>query len=221
MDRKSQNYAFRTFRFDQLWLPFSLLLLFMIVGFITRTDDKLYDLTRIFLSTVLPLVTGILAAYTLLDDPALELTFSTPVNLSWLLIRRLLIILVVQMVLAGLMEVYAVLFKVSLADFGNFWQLQLVWLIPCLACLAFGCFVALAGASPMAGAITIGLVWFLQAILHSWFASNQVARYFFLFMGGLNPGNESLLWNRLSLAAFAVLFFLGSLQLLRHQERYL
>jgi hypothetical protein len=221
MNTTHRNYALRTFRFDQLWLPFSLLALFIVIGVITNEIGRAYDLTRIYLSTVMPLVAGILSAYALLDDPVLELKFAAPVSLSGQLIVRLGAILGIQLVTAAVMQGFAILFRVDLSGFGNLWQLQLVWLVPCLTAMAFASFLAFAAASPVAGAVGMGLVWFLQAILHSWFAMNVIARYFFLFMGGLNPGHESLLWNRLTLFGLSLFFLVAAMLMLRRQERYL
>jgi hypothetical protein len=221
MEQNTRSYRLKTMRLDQVWLPFSFMALFMIIGIVCDDGQKYYDLTRIYLSTVMPLVTGILAAYALLDDPTLELKFSTSVSMPRLLFGKLGLILAIQLVTAAAMEGFAAFAQVDLTVFGSFWQLQLVWLVPCLAAMGFGCFMALLGAAPMSGAITIGLVWIVQAILHSFFAADRIARYFFLFMGGLDPTNSSLFWNRVTLLGLSVAFLLAGLMLLRRQERYL
>ncbi len=221
MEQRKLHYRFKTLRLDQVWLPFSFWALFAIVGFITRDMNKYYDLTRIFLSVVLPLIAGILSAYALLEDPTLELKFAAPVSTSRLLLERLGLIFVIQAVFAFLFEGYAALVKVDLSPLGNFGQLQLVWLVPCLAAMTLGSFCSLLGASSISGAVVIGFFWILQAILHSFFAANSVTRYIFWFMGGLNPDNPNLIWNQWVLLGLSILLLFAALQLLRRQERYI
>lgn len=214
-------YRFKTLKLDQIWLPFSFWMLFAIIGYITSEEARLYDLTRIFLSVVLPLITGILSAYVLLDDPTLELKFAAPVSLPGLLMGRLALIFLIQMAFALLFEGYAVWMLADLSPLGNFWQLQLVWLVPCLATMTLSSFVSLLGASTVAGAVTIGFLWILQAILHNFFAAHEVARYVFWFMGGLNPESPVLMWNQLILTGSSLLLLLIALRLLHRPERYL
>lgn len=221
MQKSISSYRFKLMKLDQVWLPFSFWALFAIVGIITREQDKFYDLTRIFLSVVLPLVSGILSAYALLDDPALELKFAAPVSTNRLLLERLGAIFFIQMVLAFAFEGYAWLMHTDLSPLGGFWQLQLVWLVPCLATMMLGSFVSIAGASSISGAVTIGLLWILQAILHSLFAANSITRYVFWFMGGLNPGNPFLPWNQSVLVVLSLVFLVVALRLLHRQERYI
>jgi hypothetical protein len=221
MQENKFSYRFKTLKLDQVWLPFSFWALFAIVGMITREQDKFYDLTRIFLSVVLPLISGILSAYALLDDPTLELKFAAPVSTNRLLMERLGTIFFIQLVLAFAFEGYASLMQADLSPLGNFWQLQLVWLVPCLATMTLGSFAAIAGASTISGAVTIGLLWILQAILHSFFAANTITRYFFWFMGGLNPDNGFLPCNQASLVALSIVCLAAALQLLHRQERYI
>lgn len=221
MDRHSEGYRLKLLKFDQVWLPFSFWTLFVVVGIITRTQDRYFDLTRIYLCVVTPLMAGILSAYSLLDDPVLELKFAAPVSTNRLLLERLGSIFLVQTVFVFLFQGYAALVHADLSALGNFWQLQLVWLVPCLSALTLGSFVALLGASTVAGAITIGFFWLLQAIFHSFFASNQVLKYLYWFMGGLNPGHPDLGLNQWALLGLTLLFLLAGLRLLRRQERYL
>jgi hypothetical protein len=221
MQKSGFSYRLKLMKLDQIWLPFAFWALFAIVGIITREQDKFYDLTRIFLSVVPPLITGILSAYALLDDPTLELKFAAPVSTNRLLLERLGAIFFIQMVLALAFEGYAFLMHTELSPLGGFWQLQLVWLVPCLATMMLGSFAAIAGASSISGAVTIGLLWILQAILHSFFAANSITRYFFWFMGGLNPENPVLPWNQSTLTVLSLVFLVIALRLLRRQERYI
>lgn len=215
------SYRFKLMKLDQIWLPFSLWALFAIVGIITREQDKVFDLTRIFLSVLLPLITGILSAYALLDDPTLELKFAAPVSTNRLLLERLGTIIFSQMVLALAFEGYAFLMHTDLSPFGNFWQLQLVWLVPCFATMTLGSFVAIAGAAPISGAVTIGLLWLVQVIFHGFFADNIITRYFFWFMGGRTAMDPVLPWNQASLVALSIVCLAAALQLLHRQERYI
>ena len=219
--KQNNFYRLQTLRLDQLWLPFSLWALFIIVGVVMHDAEKNYDLTRIYLSTVIPLVSGILAAYALLDDPTLELKFAAPVSTGRLLLERLGMIFLVQLVFAFLFQGYAALVHADLSPLGGFWQVQLVWFVPCISAMALGSFMALLGASTISGATTIGVLWIMQAILHGYFAGQKVLKYFFWFMGGLNPASPALLWNQIVLLALSLSLLLAALQLARCQERYI
>jgi len=221
MTNSPLRYRLRTFRFDQLWLPLAFLALFMIVGFITRNQQKYYDLTRIYLSVVTPLVAGIMAAYSLLDDPALELKFAAPIKAGRMLFEKLGILFVIQAACAALMQVFASVVAADLTPLGNFWQVQLVWFIPCLAAMSLGCFASLLGAAPMSGAITIGLIWIVEVFLRDWFAANVVAKHLLWFMGGLMPAHPDLIWNQAALFGLSCTSLAAALFLLRKQERYL
>ena len=77
MKRSSLHYCLLTSRLDQLWFPLSFWVLFAIIGLI-RGPQYILDTSRAYLGAVLPLIGGIMAAYAVLDDPALELRFATP-----------------------------------------------------------------------------------------------------------------------------------------------
>lgn len=221
MQKSTLAYRFKLMKLDQIWLPFSLWALFAIVGIITREQDKFFDLARIYMSVLLPLITGILSAYALLDDPALELKFAAPVNTNRLLLERLGVIFFFQMVLALAFEGYAWLMHTDLSPMGNFWQLQLVWLVPCFATMALGSFAAIAAAAPISGAVTIGLLWLVQVLFHGFFADNVITRYFFWFMGGRYVMDPFLPWNQSTLIVLSLVFLVIALRLLHRQERYI
>ena len=56
--------------------------LFAVVSLILHDPEKISDASRSFLGVVLPLIGGVMAAYAILEDPALELRFATPIPAS-------------------------------------------------------------------------------------------------------------------------------------------
>ena len=94
MKKTSIRYLLSTYRLDQLYLPAAFWALFAIVSLFQLEPDHLLDMARSYLGAVVPLTGGIMAAYAILDDPALELRFSTPARAARMLIERLGLILV-------------------------------------------------------------------------------------------------------------------------------
>src|SRR5512147_1935609 len=124
MKRFSLRYTLLTSRFDQLWLPVAFWLLFVIIGLI-RGADYMTDTTRSYLGAVIPLLGGIMAAYAILDDPALELRFATPISATRTLLERLSLVFLVQVVCALTFQVFALAFKADFSIFGDQIDVQL------------------------------------------------------------------------------------------------
>jgi len=97
---------------------------------------------------------------------------------------------------------------------------QLIWLIPTITLMAFGCFTALAAAQTTTGALLVGMVWIVELVARGWFAYNA-GKYFLIFMGSLMPDHPDLFSNYVSLSilTFALLFIAWAL--LRRQERFI
>src|SRR5690349_21611879 len=100
MNRSALKYSWLTYRRDQLWFPAAFLALFILILLIMRHPGVRFSIARAYLGFIVPLIGGILAAYSVLDDPALELRFSTPVRAEQTLMARLGLILAVQMACA-------------------------------------------------------------------------------------------------------------------------
>jgi hypothetical protein len=220
MSRSSLRYTLLTYRYDQLWLPAGFWTLFAIVMLFLRTPNDLQDIARAYLGVAMPLVGGFLAAYAILDDPALELRFSTPSRAERLLLERLGLIFFVQVLGALTFQLFSLALGADLSVLGNGWAVQLAWLIPTLALMALGCLGALLGRQTLMGAVLVGIVWLVELLARGWFANNA-GKYFLVFMGALMPTHPDLLANQGCLAALAVLFFWASWLLLQRQERYL
>ena len=94
MKRFSLRYSLLTYRLDQLWFPLAFWALFAVMALLMRVKDL--DIARAYLGCAIPLVGGILSAYGVLDDPALELRFATPVRPAQTLLERLGLIFLVQ-----------------------------------------------------------------------------------------------------------------------------
>ena len=213
------KYTWLTYRRDQLWFPLAFLAIFIVILLIMRHPGVRFSIARAYLGFIVPLIGGILAAYSVLDDPALELRFSTPVRAEQTLLARIGLILVIQAVCALVFQLFVAALGVELSPLGNLFRVQLVWFLPTLALAALGCAGALAGAQTVMGAFLAGAVWLIQLLMNSWLRLN--ARYVFLFLGVIVPKHPDLAVNQIVLFAGSMALLLVSWALLRRQERYL
>jgi hypothetical protein len=219
MNGAALKYSWLTYRRDQLWFPLAFLALFFVILLILPNPAARYSIARAYLGFIVPLVGGILAAYSVLDDPALELRFSTPVRAEQTLLARLGLILAVQAVCALVFQLFVGALGIDLSPLGGLFRVQLVWFLPTLSLAALGCAGALAGAQTAMGAFLAGAVWLVQLLMNSWLRLN--ARPVFLFLGVIVPGAPDLAVNQCVLFAGSMALLLVSWALLRRQERYL
>jgi hypothetical protein len=219
MNGAALKYSWLTYRRDQLWFPLAFLALFLVIVLIMRHPEVRFSLARAYLGFILPLVGGILAAYSVLDDPALELRFSTPVRAEQTLLVRVGLILAVQTACAIVFQLFVAALGVDLSPLGGWFNVQWVWFLPTLALASLGCAGALAGAQTAMGAFLAGAVWLVHLLMNSWFRLN--ARPFFLFLGVITPGDPGLALNQAVLFTGSMALLLISWALLRRQERYL
>jgi hypothetical protein len=215
----SWKYSWLTYRRDQLWFPLAFLALFIVILLIMRHPVPRFSIARAYLGFIVPLVGGILAAYGVLDDPALELRFSTPVRAEQTLAARLGLILAVQAACALVFQLFAGALGIDLSPLGGLFRVQLVWFLPTLALASLGTAGALAGAQTSMGAFLAGAAWLIQLLMNSWLKQN--AKSMFLFLGVIAPGDPKLSLNQFVLFAGSMALLLVSWALLRRQERYL
>ncbi len=214
------RYIWLTFRRDQLWFPWSIWALFVIVAWMMRATNGA-SVAAGFLGIALPLISGILAAYAFLDDPSLEVTFATRFPVTRLLLIRLGVLLVIDLLVAASYQIFVGLLGIDLSPYGSLLQVQLVWLAPCLATSAFACLVALIAAQSTAGAMLTGLVWIGELVLHGWFELKPAAHFFFLLSGYFGAGQPWQAGSQAALLALALLFLAGSLLLVKDRERFI
>jgi hypothetical protein len=213
------KYSWLTYRRDQLWFPLAFLTLFLVIVLIMHHPEVRFSLSRAYLGFIVPLIGGILAAYGVLDDPALELRFSTPVRAEQTLLARVGLILAVQAACALVFQLFLGALGVDLSPLGSLFKVQLVWFLPTLSLAALGTAGALAGTQTAMGAFLAGAVWLVHLLMNSWLRLN--ARSVFLFLGVLAPDHPDLALNQLVLFAGSTALLLVSWALLRRQERYL
>lgn len=216
---QSLKYSWLTYRRDQLWFPLAFLALFIVILLILPHPGARFSIARAYLGFIVPLIGGILAAYSVLDDPALELRFSTPARAEATLLARLGLILTVQAACAFAFQLFVGALGIDLSPLGGLLRVQLVWFLPALALAALGCAGALAGAQTAMGAFLAGAAWLIQLIMNSWLRQN--ARPVFLFLGVIVPDHPDLALNQIVLFAGSMALLLISWALLRRQERYL
>jgi len=220
MKRFSLRYALLTYKLDQLWLPLAIFGLFVIVSLIQMDTPQLMNIARSYLAAAVPLLAGIMAAYSVLEDPALELRFATPIPAIRTLIERLGLIFIIQSAFA---LIFQLVIKIIGGDFSMYlsvWHLQLAWIIPTLSLMMLGCTCSLLAANSTIGALMVGMVWLVELIARGWFAQN-FGKYFLVFMGSLMPDHPDLLANHVTLFAISSVLFLVSMALLERQERYI
>jgi hypothetical protein len=220
MKRFSLHYTMLTAQNSQMWLPLSFWALFMIIGVI-RGQEYVADTTRSYLGAVIPLIGGIMAAYAVLEDPALELRFATPIPAAQTLLERLGPTFLIQVFCAFTFQAFAYAFKADLSILGGWRDVQLAWLVPTLALMALGCLGSLAAAQSITGALLTGMVWIVQLVARGWFAANNIGQYLLVFMSPLMPDHPALRANQITLLLLACLFFIGGWLWLHRQERYI
>jgi len=216
----SFKYTFSAFQKDQFWLPAALLGLFALLVGVFFKDENAASGARGFIGFALPLISGGLAAYAVLQDSALELQFSTARPAWRMLTERLGLVLAVVAVVSVLFQLFIWYLNIDLA-YGSFWQTQLTWLVPNFTAVSLACLVSLLSANSHAGFAFSGTLWILQLLLRGWFAQNEIARYFLLFFGTMAPGHPDLPGNQVTLTAIGVASLLGCWLLLKKQERYI
>ena len=215
----SFQYSWLTYRRDQLWFPLALLALTVAFMLILGRPAVRFSLARGYLGFILPLVGGILAAYAVLDDPALELRFSTPTSAAETLLTRLGLILIVEAACAVFFQLFLLALRVDLSPLGGFLAVQRIWFLPTLALAALGCAGSLTAAQNVVGSFLVGTVWLVELMMKGWFLAN--ARYAFLFLGVFLPAHPHLALQQAVLfsVSLALLFF--SWVLLHRQERFI
>jgi hypothetical protein len=219
MTGASLKYTWLTYRRDQLWFPLAFLGFFLVAVVVMNHSAIRFTLARAYLGFIVPLTAGILAAYAVLDDPALELRFATPVRAVQTLVTRVGLILSVQIACAVVFQFFLFMMGVDLSPLGGAIGVQLAWFLPALALAAVGTIGSLAAAQTAVGAFLAGAVWLVQVMMKGWLEAN--AKNLYLFMGVLVPRHPALVMNQCALfAVSAVLFFL-SWVLLHRQERFL
>jgi hypothetical protein len=219
MKRFSVSYSLLTYRLDQLWFPLAFWALFAVIVLMLREKDL--EIARAYLGCAIPLIGGVLSAYGVLDDPALELRFATPVRAAQTLLERLGLIFLVQAICAFSFQLLCLALGVDFSILGNWFAVQLAWLVPTLALMALGTAGSLLAAQMMTGAFLVGIAWLVELIARDWFAAHRIGRYFLVFMGALIPDHPALAANQASLLGLSILLFVAAWLLLQRQERYI
>ena len=213
------KYAWLTYRRETLWFPLAFLVFFVVIAWMMRRPDIRFAIARGYLGFMLPLIGGILAAYAVLDDPALELKFAAPAGAARTLLTRLAPVLGVQAATGIAFQLFARVLAVDFSPLGGPVAVQLAWIVPAVTLAAVGMGGALATAQCATGAFLAGAVWLVQLLMKGWILSN--CRMLYLFMGVLEPRHPDLRLSQVSLLAASAALGAVSWRLLRRQERYL
>jgi hypothetical protein len=220
MKKTSLRHLLSTYRLDQLYLPAAFWVLFAIVSLIRLNPKDVLDTARAYLGAVVPLTAGIMGAYAILDDPALELRFATPARAARMLAERLGLIFTVQTICALTFQAFVLALGADLSILGNALHVQLAWIIPTVSLMSLGCVGSLLAAQTMGGAFMAGITWLVELLARGWLARNN-GKYALVFMGALMPDHPDLTANQISLAVLSIAFLVSSWALLRRQERYI
>ena len=213
------KYAWLTYRRETLWFPLAFLVFFVVIAWMMRRPDIRFAIARGYLGFMLPLIGGILAAYAVLDDPALELRFATPTGAARTLLTRLIPILGVQAASGIAFQLFARGMAVDFSPLGGQVAVQMAWIVPTVVLGAVGTSGALATAHCATGAFLTGAVWLVQLLMRGWILSNCGMLY--MFMGVLEPRHPDLRLSQTSLIVASAALAVVSWRLLRRQERYL
>jgi hypothetical protein len=219
MNRAALKYSWLTYRRDQLWFPLAFLVFFIFILLVLPKPMARFSIARAYLGFIVPLIGGILAAYGVLDDPALELRFSTPVRAEQMLFTRVGLILAVQAACALVFQFFVAALGIDLSPLGGLFRVQVLWFLPTLSLATLGTAGSLMAAQTAMGAFLAGAVWLIQLLMNSWLRLN--ARSVFLFLGVIVPGDPDLTLNQSVLFVGSLALLLLSWVLLRRQERYL
>jgi hypothetical protein len=220
MKRFSLKYTLLTYRLDQLWFPLAFWAFFVILTLLLKEQVDDFNIARAYIGAAIPLIGGFMAAYAILDDPAIELRFAMPIRAAQILFERTILIFVIQTVSALAFILFALLIGVDFAPLGSTLNLHFAWIVPTVVMIALGTFGAILGAQTMIGSFLVGLVWIIEIIIRDGMAVNNW-KYAYIFMGILAPEHPDLASNQIALfAASAILLFFTWL-LLHRQERYI
>lgn len=220
MKRFSLKYTLLTYRLDQLWFPLAFWAFFVILTLLLNDQEMNFNIARAYIGVAVPLIGGIMAAYAILDDPAIELRFATPIRAAQILFERTVLILLIQAVSALAFIVFAVLIGVDFAPLGSALNLHLAWIVPTVVMIALGTFGAILGAQTMIGSFLVGLIWIIEIIIRDGMAVNNW-KYAYIFMGILAPEHPDLASNQIALFAASAVFLFLTWLLLHRQERYI
>lgn len=220
MKKFSLKYTLLTYRLDQLWFPLAFWALFAIIILLVGSPEQNLDIVRGYIGVAVPLIAGIMAAYAILDDPALELRFATPVRMAQILFERTTFVFLIQAVCILLFLLLAKIIQIDLAPLGSWIEIHLSWLIPTITFMALGTLGSIVGAQTMMGTFLVGLVWIIQIIIRDGMAVNNW-KYFYIFMSILSPEHPDLVKNQSALFALSFFFLFTAWILLHRQERYI
>ncbi len=221
MKRFSLRYNLLTSKLDQLWFPFAFFGVFVIIG-ILRGENYIVDTTRAYLGAVIPLLGGIMASYSVLEDPSLELRFATPVSTLQTMLERLLPSFLIEAFFALAYQLFAAAFGADLASMYGLWgNLQIAWMVPTISLMALGFFTAIVAAKSTIGALFAGMVWLVELVAREWFLASDIGKYFLVYMSIFYPDNPALRNNQFALVWLGLILFMAAWVLLKKQERYI
>ena len=220
MKRFSFKYKLLTYRLDQLLFPLAFWAFFVILTLLFSNKAQNFNIARAYIGVAVPLIGGIMAAYAILDDPAIELRFATPIRAAQILFERTVLIFIIQAVSALAFILFALLIGVDFTPLGNSIHLHLAWIVPTVSMIALGTFGAILGAQTMIGSFLVGLVWIIEIIIRDGMAVNHW-KYAYIFMGILAPEHPDLVSNQIALFAASTVFLFFTWLLLHRQERYI
>lgn len=216
-----RRYFFQPHQTGSLWLPISVLCLFIIVVGFFGTNLKAVEVSAAYTGVVLPLIGGILGAFATLDDSILELKFASPLSTFFLLISQFIAIVAVLALCSLIYQMFALAIHLDMNEFGNLWQRQFSWIIPSLALTSLGFLGAYWSANANSAAMIVGMIWIIQVIAREWFIMTPPVKYVFLFTGALYPHALSRAGSQLSLLGLSAIFLVIAWLILKKQERFI
>ncbi|HEU5347199.1 MAG TPA: hypothetical protein VFU63_01175 [Ktedonobacterales bacterium] len=178
----------------------------------------------------LPLAAGLLAAMAVRSDAAIELHLSLPASYRGTALRRLGLVLLWSLVVAGLTSTLVIVTEYWVFPVSGF-ERQLLWLPPLLCLTLLGAVLTLLLHSQVASSAILGMLWIGQFLFHPLFMENGVLLRLYLFLSEeIFPDilemarfawYDSWLQNRLVVLAVALPLVVGVVVLLGRHEALL
>lgn len=214
-------YLMRIFRRDGFLLTGALLVLFCFISVLLRGQPAAQEAQNIYLSIVLPLITGMLSAYVIVGDPLFEQISSTPFGLVRTLFTRLGIVVCLVWLNAVIYQAAMAVLGFDLSALGPFFLRQISWFLPAAVLMSVGVAGALIFRQNNGGAVCVGVLLIMQTIMHVPFIQNPWMRLFYLLIGfDHRPGMQ--VWKTQMMLCLVVLgLFTVTVVLLRRPERYI
>jgi len=217
---KKIKYNLQIFQKDLFLFPLAFMALFLLITAVLSGKSQA-SMARSFLGFVLPLISSGLAAYSYLEDKALELKFTTNQKSTTFIAKRLSVVLFVIIFTAFFFQAGLKILNISVTSDVSWVFIQMSWLIPSLFAITLSGVISLLAKSSNLSFSLMGAFWILQVALKGWFAENSILKFIFYFLATMKPATQDAYTNLISLTILSVVCLILTNILIKKQERYI